>query len=283
MWIGYKIAMKEMNIPTIVAIYETFPEKLEVKDRFLSFEAIQKELGDMSQEAKYVANYEQRNKMQFAPEELQRLQKCLDAHTERLMNEHSNLLIVSASKVKSVRYGLSDASLQHKSCIVLYVNLKGVIPLGEEPFPSEIDGIQVDVRESIYKNYIKKNEHLETLMMGCQITTDFKKSGTLGAFVELKSDDLGCLTCYHLFEDSNAQSSNSATRKVDIKMKQVYQPTKDYDAFGKLEKVIDKRPYKNTGITVDAALIKITDKTRIPTSGRFPNAESPSCGMYYRY
>ena len=118
-WIGYDITMYEEKTPTIVAMYKSFPKDLEFKSRFLSFEVIQKEIGDLSPEAKDMADYERENNMQFSREDTKRLNYCLDSNTERLMNEHSNLLIISASKVKSTRYGLPDASPEKKPCIVL--------------------------------------------------------------------------------------------------------------------------------------------------------------------
>ena len=278
-WIGYDIAMKEMKIPVICAIYETFPQKLERQKEFLSFKVIQKELGDMSQEAKYVANYEQRHKMQFEPEELKRLQECLDAHTEHLMNEHSNLLIVSASKVKSTRYGESDASLERKACIVLYVNVKGIIPIHEAPFPVELDGIPVDVRESVFENYKKPDEYFEKLVLGCRIQSAYALSGTLGGFVELRTGELGCLTCCHVFKESEkAPKKKDVIKMESLQKKSVFQPSvrkEDYQ-FGEVIQCIDCQHYKNIG--VDAALIKITCATRIPTTGKFPNAVWADCG-----
>ena len=197
-WIGYDITMYEDKIPTILAMYKDIPKGFQ--NRFLSFEVIQKQIGDVSPEARYVADYERENKLQFSSEEIRDLQKCLNSNTEHLMNDHSNLLIISTSKVKSIRYGLPQASLKHKACVVLYVHVKGIIPLGEEPFPLELGGVPVDVRESIFEEYGRPDDYLEELMMGCKIATEYQTSGTLGGFVELKSGKVGCLTCCHVFK-----------------------------------------------------------------------------------
>ena len=279
-WFGYDITMYEEKIPTIVAIYNSFPKDLQIQSRFLSFEVIQKEIGDLSTEAKYVADYEQENSLKFTPEETKELQECLNSNTDRLMKEHSNLLIISASKVKSTCYGQPNASLQHKACVVLYVHLKGIIPLMEEPFPIMLDGFPVDVRESMFEEFAKPNDFLETLMMGCKISTCYNTSGSLGGFVELQSGGIGCLTCCHLFKTKDNKKcfpSNKGKVKLHLLNKSVYQPD-DREEFniGNVVRCIDGERYNNE-IGVDAALIKII-KRRFPTSGRFPNADSPACG-----
>ena len=278
-WIGYDITMYKEKIPTIVVIYNSFPKYLQIQSRFLSFEVIKKEMGDLSTEAKYVADYEEKKSLQFTPEETKNLQKCINSNTERLMKEHSNLLIISASKVKSTCYGLHNASLQHQACVVLYVHLKGIIPLMEEPFPRILDGFPVDVRESMLEKYAKPTDFLETLMMGCKICTCYNTSGSLGGFVQLQSGGIGCLTCCHLFK-TNVNRDCFPSNKGKVKLRQlntnVYQPLhKEEFNIGNVVECIDGERYNNE-IGVDAALIEIT--RRSPTSGRFPNADSPACG-----
>ena len=240
-WIGYDITMYKEKIPTKVVMYKGFPKDLQFKSRFLSFEVIQKEIGDLSPEAKYVADYERENNMQFSQEETKKLQDCLDSNTERLMNEHSNLLIICASKVKSTRYGLPDPSLEQKACVVLYVHLKGIIPIGEEPFPAELDGFPVDVRESMFENYGRPDDYFQNLIMGCKIQSEFTVYGTLGGFVRLKSGELGCLTCCHIFK--TPESQHCFPKKKDVKMtklkKNVYQPSMRTEAFGEVIQCID--------------------------------------------
>ena len=64
---------------------------------------------------------------------------------------------------------------------------------------------------------------------------------------------------------------------MDKLKKKVYQPADQFDAFGEVIQFVNCKLYDNA-IGVDAALIEITDIKRRPTSGRFPNADSPFCG-----
>ena len=159
------------------------------------------------------------------------------------------------------------------------VHLKGIIPIGEEPFPPELDGFPVDVRESIFENYARPNDFLQPLMMGCKICTAYETSGSLGGIVVLKNGGLGCLTCCHLFKTNNNKEcfpSKKGKVKLHLLNNKVYQPLcRDEFNFGRVIECIDGEIFNNE-IGVDAALIEVTD--RFPSSGRFPNADSPSCG-----
>ena len=232
---------------------------------FPDFDIIQRKLGDVSVEAQNLFEKEKEGKYRFTSQESGDMHRCIKENAEILMTKHSNLLIVRGSKV---RPGHTRPDL----CIVLYVHVKGIIPFAEEPFPDEVGGYPVVVLEGIFHFSIKPKIYIPSLMMGCQLESGHGKCGSLGGFVRLPDGSLGCLTACHVFlphieQDSMEQPFNKA----------VYQPEcKPHCKFG--EVINHSFGQKWNEISVDAALIKITDDSRAPKSGRFPDAESTEAG-----
>lgn len=192
--------------------------------------------------------------MKFSFGEHLKLRETLTKHSEHLMSSHSNLLAVSASKLKSRNLGKQT---ELKTCIVLYVHVKGIIPVEEQLFPQEIGGFQVDVREAIVKLYMGNK-----LAMGSCIFSKLSGKpdlqGKLGGFVRFPNGKLGCLTCAHLFANCDSQ------REI-----YVYQnPSNFTQPFGKVvQKVV--QPGDTNTIGLDAALIEITDILSTPDDGHF--------------
>ena len=116
------------------------------------------------------------------------------------MKEHSNLSMVSVSKLKSEGYGTKHSKICDETCKVLYVDIKGFIPFGEKPFQRKLGDFPVDVRKGVFKTFSDPKDLQESLVTGCQIVTSYDTCGTLSAFVPLKDGYLGCLTCSHGFE-----------------------------------------------------------------------------------
>lgn len=100
---------------------------------------------------------------------------CIQNIAESLFKYHSNLECVSASYYRLKGIGKENKRLP-ELCIVLYCSCKGVVPLHEKEFPTDIEGIKTDVREGFF--YLFGNDHLyktstddlNPLMMGANIS-----------------------------------------------------------------------------------------------------------------
>ena len=278
LWAAYK---PEYDKPVFVAMLDEPMNDLPT--HLMNFEIIQRVKGQVSDEAKFVLSLEKERNLTFTAEEQSLISKCLAKHSTNLMRDHSNLTIVSASKVKSAEHARKYVTYKEKLCIVLYVDVKGLVPVHEELLPTQLDGIPVDVREGTFKTYGKKpTDYHEKLMMGCQIVTDYKTCGTLGGFLLMENNRLACLTCCHVFvtEESLSDRARDPITFTSIK-KDVYQPCPvdplDRHKIGQLVKWGHSTGNEND-IGIDAALIEISNHHRLPQSGDFPDAESPSAG-----
>ncbi|KAK3593362.1 hypothetical protein CHS0354_021930 [Potamilus streckersoni] len=91
---------------------------------------------------KYVPNDEERSivdqhgNKSVRSEDVARLNNCIATHSESLMKEHSNLSITRACPVKSRGYLRNQMDVIEKPCIVLYVPVKGIIPVGKKGVPN---------------------------------------------------------------------------------------------------------------------------------------------------
>lgn len=274
-WAGYDPRF----ISPLVFVAEVIEEEQYTPKLLSEFKIIQRLKGHVSNEAKYVSNMEIREGLVFTGEEQIAIKKCLTKHTVTLMKSHSNLLVVSAAKLKSKKHSSKDAVYEKTTCIVFYVHIKGIIPFGENAFPTELEGFPVDVREGTFKTYSNPRDFHERLMMGCQIVTAYNMMCSLGGFIELESGNIGCLTCCHAFatEESVADYNKDPVNRSFLK-KEVFQPHLSADfEFGRLVNFI-RNPGDSANIGVDAAVIEITKTHRHPNTGEFPDATSDIAG-----
>ena len=275
-WLGYELEMP--NKPVIVAIYKDIIPEL--PKHFNNLDIIKRQENEVSGEGMGIARAEQTRDLKFSSKEQQRVQQCLTKFSASLMKSHSNLNIVSASKIKCKYYGTKKVKNRDQTCITLYVHIKGVIPFFEELFPKELEKVPVDVREGTFHTFGKlPDEYHSNLMMGCQIVSAYNKAGTLGGFVKLQNGNIGCLTCCHLFKTTESmQDYQKDPLGLSYFKKDVFQPNPTaYCKFGSVA-LFAKVEGDHETIGVDMALIEITDRKRCPTTGGFPDAELPAAG-----
>ena len=196
------------------------------------------------------------------------------------MKEHNNLLMVSASKLKSEGYGTKHSKIYEETCIVLFVDVKDFIPFDENPFQRQLDDFPVDVREGVFKTLSDPNDLHESLVMGCQILTSYDTRGTLGAFVQLKDGYLGCLTCCHVFETlDSVMDYRKDPMSLSFMKSDVYQPEPYSDfKFGNIATCIQD-PGDEDNIGTDATLIVINVPHRYPRKGDFPTISCAIAGF----
>ena len=127
-----------------------------------------------------------------------RAMSVLNTEIPSLVAMHSNLIGIDICNVKSLRGG---TDIRQRTCIVFYCYLKGLIPIGEPPFPKSIGSIPTDVRES-YAFAAGTTDYNNPIGMGCSIGAEGSGSaGSIGPFLILPGGERGFLTCAHnLFE-----------------------------------------------------------------------------------
>ena len=100
-WLGYE--SQSPHKPVVVAIYkDAIPE---LPTHFNSIAIIKRKANEVSDEGLEVAHAEQTRDLKFSSKEQQRVQQYLTKFSTPLMKDHSNLNIVSVSKIKSKYYG----------------------------------------------------------------------------------------------------------------------------------------------------------------------------------
>lgn len=118
---------------------------------------------------------------------------------ENIFNRHSNVTLICPSVLMSKSFYKVHA-VQERICIHLHCKKKGIIPLGEDHFPTSILGIPTDIIEGNI-SFITK------LRIGEKIGPQ-TSIGTLGGFV--KYLDFDCfLTCAHVMFDLQTLLSSS--------------------------------------------------------------------------
>ncbi|XP_052760034.1 guanylate-binding protein 1-like [Mya arenaria] len=126
------------------------------------------------------------------------LNKCVSNLSKILFNVHSNLTIVTGGRkrVDSIQGEYSSLRLQ------LYVDVKGKIPLKEEPFEKCYNNIPVEVLQGTFQLYTNNSAtaRQDELKIGCQIMGSELDgtTGTLGGFTDHPEYGLCGLTCAHV-------------------------------------------------------------------------------------
>lgn len=276
--IGYEIETPDE--PVYLALYSTFVPNLTCQKLYNTVKIIQRSIGCVSEEAHVISGMEITQMLEFSKAEQKRIHSCLAKNTPILMKEHSNLLMVSASKLKSEGFGTSHSKIYKNTCLVLYVDVKGFIPFGENAFPGQVEEFPVDVREGIFKTFSDPKDYHESLVMGCQIVTSYDTCGTLGAFVQLRDGYLGCLTCCHVFETADSVSDyRKDPMSLSFFKTEVFQPVPSNEyKFGNFSTFIHD-PGDENSIGIDAALIVVNSPQRYPKSGDFPTLNCEIAGF----
>ena len=269
-WIGFE-AGKE-NIPIIGAVVKE--RNFSTPTQVYNFQFLQRVKNEVSGEAMFCL--EKESEMRFSKEEMNKLHACIVKHSPTLFKLHSNIQIISGSRIKCRGYSVTNEEnthIENTTCIVLYVHVKGIIPVNETVFPSEMDGFPVDVREGCFKTFMLQEgasdspEYHRNLTMGCHIANSYKMSGSLGGFIQLPNKNIGCLTCWHLFEtdQSRTDTEKDILAHKDFK-RDVFQPGPALEHNFRFGEVIGGilREGNENEIGVDAALIEITEKHREP-------------------
>jgi hypothetical protein len=278
-------AYRKENDETVIFLVFTACTEAEIKNQ-LNWKTEIREINKHSDESRSVLHRKQDNPL--TETDSRQIGEIIDKHSRKLMHDHKFLSAITAS---SKHFGTKEHTTP---CIVLIVLVKGIIPLDEEPFPTELDGIPVDVREGRVRLCGQNADEYQTnVKMGCKITSSScPKSGTLGGFVEHPEYGLCGITCAHVVMDDSSlirlKEKTTWTEK-DFNAT-IYQPDyipkpdkgeqgPDYEV-GKLVRVTYKEG-ENDKPGVDLALFKI--EKRAPTNGGFPADRQISCKLHKHF
>lgn len=190
-----------------------------------------------------------------------------------LMKNHSNI-----SMIIPTAYRIKQGKILAHVCIAIYCRGKGVIPLQESSFPTTLGGVDIDVREGYCMfgmrnaELLNSNVYHEKLRIGVEIGWPGGPQGTLGGFIKLETGEILFLTCAHVVIPYHCLTSTENYRFSTHSMCptcrniNVWQPPHITfkPAMGKVYDAVFKYNQPDTS-SVDAAIVVITDRKRIPT------------------
>ncbi|XP_062568952.1 uncharacterized protein LOC134231070 [Saccostrea cucullata] len=262
LYLGKTAASKQV----IVAVIDSYENN---EDTFEELPVLYRNWRESFTESKQAIHCKEAMANPMNHEEISQIETIISGNAEKLMSYHSNLEMISASPVKSMKQG---KEIKVERCLVLYCTYKGIIPNGEEEFPHQIEGIKTDVREGFFyfcprqgsQSHVFKSsmDYHHQLRMGCNIgKEDLMKTGTLGGFVKLNNNEIGFITCAHVLHPNLPLQDGDKTATFNV-VQPGYGIMKRNEICGVHLKSLC--PYTST---VDAALVKITN--RMPDRGLF--------------
>ncbi|KAK3594412.1 hypothetical protein CHS0354_034147 [Potamilus streckersoni] len=203
------------------------------------------------------------------------IERAIEEYGEDLFRKHNNLEAISGS---SFMLSMSKGYIR-LPCLVLYCQVKGIVPYGEKMFPKTLQigehTLAVDVREGFLRRGMLQPESLDSqndkLRMGISIgAMDLNISGTLGPFVKLDGGNIGFITCAHVVEGGNGQIVHPANGEslTDMHLSE--------RLCGEVRNIVFNPQFReqNNGLSinvgVDAALVKVKGKRGVDIE-KFPS------------
>ncbi|XP_045177109.2 uncharacterized protein LOC123537454 [Mercenaria mercenaria] len=261
-------------------------EDIDLNNR-LKYEYKIRVIGKCNNEARDVTFSTENISYKMNPDDTKKIKMFIAKNSRDLLKRQSMLSGISASSVKSKKYSTNKWEKVPCPCLVFYVHTKNYIPLDEDPFEKEYDGIPVDVREGAFTRF-GRDGHCSTkyqpdVKIACEIR-GANSSGTLSGFLELPdSTDIFGFTCAHavlstdvlrkyLLKSGN-KSFNVQPANADEKLESmVYQPVNSEEVLGNVVKVAYQEGGKGTS-GMEIAIVKL-QKARYPISGKISDFES---------
>ncbi|XP_061180562.1 uncharacterized protein LOC133189170 [Saccostrea echinata] len=267
-WLGnkvpndYRFTYKQFtpeNLRFDTVVFNVEQNTQPVTDRsFCEFHLVIVSKNDCSTEAERLLQYESQEPTETAV-------FLSEYEISDLMNKHSNITMINFSRIHSYGYNSQNFHLQRTPTIVIYCQVKGVIPLGEPMFPEEINGFTVDVREGICAFAMEKIRISEQIS-----AEECTKSGTLGGFIDIQRGK-SFLTCAHVVLPTNVLKSNRASDYVQRREIRVFD--KEMREIGRLTKAVFNHG-QAAEVSIDAVIVEITDTRRYPCDGNFADVFS---------
>lgn len=92
------------------------------------------------------------------------LSEIIYSQADRLYANHSTIVGIGISNVRCI-----NGDIIREPCIVIYCSDKSIIPFGEKPLPTSINGCHCDIRENIFLFGICNDCGEENARPGCSI------------------------------------------------------------------------------------------------------------------
>ncbi|XP_052812673.1 uncharacterized protein LOC128240196 [Mya arenaria] len=209
--------------PLIVAI------PLSDNKDILGYPLLSKDKYAIGDEDRSVREKEIKNKKRILTRESEKKMNAAVRSAQRRFHEWPNFSRISHSFYRSKGYKTDESLLEEKECIVLYVFVKGLIPIGWDPFPKEFEGYEVDVRESMPIILFLKPISSEMLCSHC---------GTLQSPVPGRTDELLALTAGHVILSTDERDDKTRpvyTRKKSKGYRQLQEDSDIEIVFGNVK------------------------------------------------
>ncbi|XP_061180575.1 uncharacterized protein LOC133189182 [Saccostrea echinata] len=201
-------------------------------------------------------------------EKIKEITKYLKKNADSIFRKHSNLEMIRASRFRIKKNKAKKKKAIFEPCIAIYCSYKGVVPVGEEEFPTKLDGFATDIREGFFHlhgNYdicANSIDQLDPLRMGASISRESGGGGqgTLGGFVQLNDGEIGFITCAHVLHTADEMLRNPSNLQFPV-----VQPSLCYEGSQRCGNIFKSAFPSSTivdGVSVDAAVVKLTN--RIP-------------------
>lgn len=123
------------------------------------------------------------------------LSEIIYSQADRLYANHSTIVGIGISNVRCI-----NGNFIREPCIVIYCSDKSIIPFGEKPLPTIINGCHCDIRENIFLLGICDDCGEENARPGCSIgITTSNVFGSAGFLAKSnKTNRTGFLTAAHV-------------------------------------------------------------------------------------
>lgn len=129
--------------------------------------------------------------------ERNRLSNIIYSHAERLYANHSTIVGIGISNVRSI-----DGIIIAMPCIVIYCSDRSIKPFGEKSLPTSIGGCICDIRENIILFGTCTDCGEENAKPGCSVGMTFSSvhgsAGFLAKSNSTRKDETGFITAAHV-------------------------------------------------------------------------------------
>lgn len=196
-------------------------------ESFMGFRVYRRRYDRVSCEAATVINSDYVQSHPLSVEDFQAIRRAVSSAD--LHKRHSKITVLNACPCRSKNNG---EVIEEGLCIVIHCLVKGLIPFSEDPFPKEILGIPVDVREGYFRLGVGRAQTFEGTHQRVQENDIF--SGDESDHTEyLKSHSVGSSKSGSVKSRTSGSSSQSEDPVGDVvKTSSSSRATSDFETDG---------------------------------------------------
>ncbi|XP_062598385.1 uncharacterized protein LOC134259798 isoform X1 [Saccostrea cucullata] len=272
-WTGYRFQKQRVTCNEYVIIVCKEGFKCTAKEvlplKYCGLEVLVKEISEVDGESLAIMEYE-------AKFNLDRNLVIHDWVINSLLQSHSNITGITTSSVLSRNYKPGKPpNIEPVSCIVISCHTKGIIPMGEKPFPTNLNGYPVDVRES--GAAISATRHPQIGDSIKSSTAEMGK-GTLGGFVFV-GNKIYYLTAAHVLVLKIHLNENLFENAKTLDVKILREISDEWNECGILDRGYFGEIRLKRKFTVDAVLVNINSEDHKPKHPFVPQKNMIDAGF----